>query len=124
MVPVRSPLEVTVTKHHPGIGSGGIVPPPPGSLVSPKAGLIGLTKSLAREYAARKITVNAVAPGYVHTALTETMGEKARAVLLDRTPLARIGEAMEVAATVLFLASDEAGFITGEVINVSGGMLI
>jgi 3-oxoacyl-[acyl-carrier protein] reductase len=87
-----------------------------------KAGLIGLTKSLALELAGRNITVNAVAPGFVDTAMTEALDETARSKILSRVPLGRMGRLDEVAAAVCFLASEEAGYITGHVLNVSGGL--
>jgi len=90
--------------------------------ISAKAGIIGFTKAVAREYAARKITVNAVAPGYIETPMTAALSEAARASLLGQIPLKRAGTALEVAQAVAFLASDEAGYITGQVLNVNGGM--
>lgn len=87
-----------------------------------KAGLIGLTKSLAREVASRSITVNAVAPGFVLTDLTKDLPEDLMAQLKDFIPLGRWGEIHEVAKAVAFLASDDAAYITGEVLNVNGGM--
>jgi 3-oxoacyl-[acyl-carrier protein] reductase len=87
-----------------------------------KAGLIGLTKSLARELASRNITVNAVAPGYIETAMTAVLDEKQRATMLAAIPLSRAGTDAEIAATVRFLASDDAAYITGHVLDVNGGM--
>ncbi|MEO0326245.1 MAG: 3-oxoacyl-[acyl-carrier-protein] reductase [Myxococcota bacterium] len=89
-----------------------------------KAALLGLTKSLAREYASRGITVNAVAPGYITTDMTAALPDEATAAFVDQTPLGRAGTPAEVAAAVLFLASDEAGYITGQVIRVNGGMYV
>jgi 3-oxoacyl-[acyl-carrier protein] reductase len=89
-----------------------------------KAGLIGLTKSLARELGSRSITVNAVAPGYVETAMTEALPEKAREGLTGAIALGRLGAVDDVAWAVLYLASAEAGYITGETLNVSGGLYI
>jgi 3-oxoacyl-[acyl-carrier protein] reductase len=89
-----------------------------------KAGLIGFSKSLARELGSRDITVNVVAPGYVETAMTEALGEKARENLTGAIPLRRLGQGDDIAAAVLFLASQEAGYVTGEVLNVSGGLYI
>ncbi|MDR3556910.1 MAG: 3-oxoacyl-[acyl-carrier-protein] reductase [Syntrophobacteraceae bacterium] len=87
-----------------------------------KAGIIGLTKSLAREIVSRKITVNAVAPGYIETDMTAALPAKAREVLLAQIPAGRPGAPEEVASAVAFLASDSAGYITGQVIHVNGGM--
>jgi 3-oxoacyl-[acyl-carrier protein] reductase len=90
--------------------------------VASKAGVVGFTKAVAREVASRNITVNAVAPGYIDTAMTEALAEKARRELLGMVPLGRIGTVDDVAQGVLFLASREAGYITGHVLNVNGGM--
>jgi len=89
---------------------------------SSKAGLIGLTKSVARELASRNITCNAVAPGFIATAMADTMTEVARERLSTQIPLERLGTPEDVAAAVAFLASDEASYITGTVLNVSGGL--
>jgi 3-oxoacyl-[acyl-carrier protein] reductase len=90
--------------------------------VASKAGLIGLTKSMAQEMASRNITVNAVAPGFIETDMTATLPEELRNNLLGHIPLKRLGSAADVAAAVRFLASEEAGYITGHVLNVNGGM--
>jgi 3-oxoacyl-[acyl-carrier protein] reductase len=87
-----------------------------------KAGLIGLTKSLARELASRTITVNAVAPGYIETAMTGVLTEEQKTAMTSQIPLARAGTDRDVAAAVAFLASEEAGYITGHVLDVNGGM--
>lgn len=87
-----------------------------------KAGIIGFTKSLARELGSRGITVNCVAPGYIPTALTDVLPEEMKQAILEQTPLKRLGQPEEVAAAVAFLASDEAAFITGHVLNVDGGL--
>jgi len=91
---------------------------------SSKAGVIGLTKSVAKEFAARNILVNAVAPGFIETAMTEKLPEKARERLLSLIPLARLGQPEDVAKVVLFLSSDRSSYITGQVINVDGGMVM
>jgi 3-oxoacyl-[acyl-carrier protein] reductase len=90
--------------------------------VASKAGLIGLTKSLAQEMASRNITVNAVAPGFIETDMTDVLGAAVRERLLGTIPMKRLGTPEDVAAAVRFLASDEAGYITGHVLNVYGGM--
>jgi 3-oxoacyl-[acyl-carrier protein] reductase len=90
--------------------------------IAAKAGVIGLTKAIAREYASRNITVNAVAPGFIETPMTASLNEAARNAMLEQIPLKRPGSDLDVAYTVAFLASDEAGYITGQVINVNGGM--
>lgn len=90
--------------------------------VSSKAGVVGLTKAVAREVASRNITVNAVAPGYIDTSMTRDLGDKAKQDLMGMIPLGRIGTVDDVACGVLFLASREAGYITGHVLNVNGGM--
>jgi 3-oxoacyl-[acyl-carrier protein] reductase len=90
--------------------------------VASKAGLIGLTKSLAQEIASRNITVNAVAPGFIETDMTAVLTEDQRASMLASIPLKRLGQAEDVAAAVKFLASDEAGYITGHVLSVNGGL--
>jgi 3-oxoacyl-[acyl-carrier protein] reductase len=89
-----------------------------------KAGLIGFTMSMAREVASRNITVNAVAPGYIETAMTAGLSEELKSKVNDMIPLGRAGSDMDVAYAVRFLASEEAGYITGHVLNVNGGMLM
>jgi 3-oxoacyl-[acyl-carrier protein] reductase len=90
--------------------------------VASKAGLIGLTKSIAQEMASRNITVNAIAPGFIETDMTAVLSEEQRANIMGHVPLKRLGKPEDVAAAVRFLASDEAGYITGHVLNVNGGM--
>lgn len=87
-----------------------------------KAGRLGITKSLAKEYASRNITVNAVTPGYIATDMTAALSDEQRAAMLTGVPLKRPGDAAEIGATIAFLASDEAGYITGQAIRVNGGM--
>jgi 3-oxoacyl-[acyl-carrier protein] reductase len=87
-----------------------------------KAGLIGLTKSLAKELGSRGIRVNAIAPGYIATALTDALPEPARDAILEQTPLGRLGEPADVARAVRFLVSDAAAFVTGDVLAVDGGL--
>lgn len=87
-----------------------------------KAGMLGFTKSLAAELGSRSITVNAVAPGFIDTDMTRELADEQRDALLKHIPLARLGQPQEIAAVVAFLASDAAGYITGETIHVNGGM--
>jgi len=91
---------------------------------SSKAGLIGLTMAVAREVGSRNITCNAVAPGFIETAMTSTLSEEFKQAAVKMIPLGRVGTAQEVANCVAFLASDEAAYITGHVLNVNGGMLM
>ena len=90
--------------------------------VSSKAGIIGFTKALAREVAGRNITVNAIAPGFIETDMTRSLPDRARSELIATIPLKRVGTVDEVAYGVRFLASAEAGYVTGHVLNVNGGM--
>jgi 3-oxoacyl-[acyl-carrier protein] reductase len=87
-----------------------------------KAGLIGLTKSLAQELGSRNITVNAIAPGYIQTDMTNVLADEVKAAILAKVPLGRIGQPEDIAASVKFLAGEEAGYITGHVLAVNGGM--
>ena len=88
-----------------------------------KAGLIGITKSLAKELGSRNINVNAVAPGYIKTAMTDKLDQKVKEEMLKRIPLAKLGEPVDVANAVAFLASRDADYITGQVLLVDGGMV-
>jgi 3-oxoacyl-[acyl-carrier protein] reductase len=90
--------------------------------VAAKAGLIGLTKALAIEISSRNITVNAVAPGFIETPMTDPLPQNIKNQLLERIPLGRMGKDSEVAAAIVFLASDEAAYITGHVLDINGGM--
>ena len=90
--------------------------------VAAKAGLIGLTRAIAVEVASRNITVNAVAPGFIVSPMTDPLPQNVKDELLARIPLGRMGQDAEVAAAIVFLASDEAGYITGHVLDVNGGM--
>jgi len=92
--------------------------------VAAKAGLIGLTKAIAIEIASRNVTVNAVAPGFIETPMTDVLADKVKDELKTRIPLGRMGSARDVAAAIVFLASDEAGYITGHVLDVNGGMYL
>ena len=90
--------------------------------VASKAGIIGLTKAVAKELASRDITVNAVAPGFIETDMTASLPDKAREAMVAQIPMGRAGTARDIAAAVVFLASDQAAYITGQVIHISGGM--
>jgi 3-oxoacyl-[acyl-carrier protein] reductase len=90
--------------------------------VAAKAGLIGLTRALAVEIASRNITVNAVAPGFIVSPMTAPLPQEVKDRLVARVPLGRMGKDAEVAAAIVFLASDEAGYITGAVLDVNGGL--
>ncbi|MBP1771934.1 MAG: 3-oxoacyl-[acyl-carrier-protein] reductase [Holophagaceae bacterium] len=92
--------------------------------VAAKAGLIGLTKSVARELASRNVTANAVTPGYIETAMTAGLSDEVKAEFTKQIPLGRMGTGADIAASVAFLASEEAGYITGQVLSVNGGMLM
>lgn len=89
-----------------------------------KAAVIGFTKSVAREYASRMVTVNAVAPGFIDTAMTQGLPDDVKQMLMKQIPLGRLGQASDVAEAVRFLVSDGAGYITGQVLHVNGGMLM
>lgn len=102
------------------VGAGGN--PGQANYAAAKAGLVGMSKSLAGEVASRNITVNCVAPGFVTTAMTDKLNEDQKSKLLAGVPMARMGEADEVAAAVLYLASVEAGYVTGATLHVNGGM--
>ena len=92
--------------------------------VAAKGGLIGLTKAIAMEIASRNVTVNAVAPGFIETPMTDVLPDKVKEDMKTRIPLGRMGTAREVAAAIVFLASDEAGYITGHVLDVNGGLYL
>ena len=98
--------------------------PGPANYCASKAGLIGLTKSLAKELAARKVTVNAVAPGFIDTDMTAVLSEQAKEAMLSTIPMAKLGQPEDVAHAVAFFASDEAAYITGQVLCVDGGMAV
>jgi 3-oxoacyl-[acyl-carrier protein] reductase len=92
--------------------------------VAAKAGLVGLTKAIAIEIASRNITVNAVAPGFIATPMTDVLSDRVKDELKNRIPLGRMGSARDVASAIVFLASDEAGYITGHVLDVNGGLYL
>ena len=89
-----------------------------------KAGVIGFTKSMAKELAARNITVNAIAPGFIATDMTAVLSDKVKEDLATKIPMGRLGEADDIASAVLFLVSDSANYITGQTLNVDGGMVM
>lgn len=117
MIKQRSGSIINVTSIVGMIGNGGQA-----NYCSAKAGMIGLTKSLAREVASRNVRVNAVAPGFVDTEMTEKLNEKQRDDLVQQIPMGRIGAPGEIASVVLFLASDLASYMTGQVLPITGGM--
>ena len=90
--------------------------------VASKAGVIGLTKSLAQELAARNVTVNAVAPGFIATPMTDVLNDKQKETILGRVPAGKLGTPEDIAAAVLYLASEEAGYVTGQTLHINGGM--
>ena len=96
--------------------------PGQGNYAAAKAGLIGMTKALAAEVASRGITVNCIAPGFIASAMTEALTEAQKAVLMPRIPAGRLGEGRDVAAACVYLASNEAGYVTGQTLHVNGGM--
>ena len=96
--------------------------PGQGNYAAAKAGMVGMTKSLAYEVASRGITANAVAPGFIGTAMTDKLNEDQKAAILGQIPAGRMGDPEEIAAAVLYLASPEAGYVTGSVLHVNGGM--
>jgi 3-oxoacyl-[acyl-carrier protein] reductase len=96
--------------------------PGQGNYTATKAGMIGMIKSIAGEYAKRGVTANAIAPGFIATAMTDKLNDKQREAILARVPAGRLGAGADVAATAVFLASDEAAYVTGQTIHVNGGM--
>ena len=92
--------------------------------VAAKAGLLGLTKAIAMEMASRNITVNAIAPGFIETPMTDPLPDQVKEELKTRIPLGRMGNGREIAAAIVFLASDEASYITGQVLDINGGMYL
>jgi 3-oxoacyl-[acyl-carrier protein] reductase len=104
--------------------SGLIGNPGQGNYAAAKAGMIGMSKSLAREVASRGITVNCIAPGFIKTPMTDALNEKQTAVIKDAIPAQKFGSPDDVAAAAVYLASNEAGYITGETLNVNGGLVM
>ena len=96
--------------------------PGQGNYTAAKAGLIGMSKSLAAEVAGRNITVNCVAPGFIETAMTDVLNDKIRSAILERVPAKRLGTGEEIASAIVYLASSEAAYVTGQTLHVNGGM--
>jgi 3-oxoacyl-[acyl-carrier protein] reductase len=96
--------------------------PGQGNYTASKAGIVGMLKSVAWEYARRNVTANCIAPGIIASAMTERLNDKQRETILSRVPMGKLGTALDVAAAAVYLASDEAGYITGQTIHVNGGM--
>ena len=96
--------------------------PGQGNYAASKAGLVGMTKSLAAEVASRNITANCVAPGFIETAMTDVLNDKQKESILGNVPMGRLGTGQEIAAAVVYLASAEAGYVTGQTLHVNGGM--
>jgi 3-oxoacyl-[acyl-carrier protein] reductase len=119
MMKQRSGRIINITSVVGQIGNAGQV-----NYAASKAGLIGLTKSVAKELASRGITCNAIAPGFIETDMTEVLGEKNREALLSQIPLGKLGQVDDVAKAAVFLASDDARYITGQTLNVDGGMVM
>ncbi|HEV2527704.1 MAG TPA: 3-oxoacyl-[acyl-carrier-protein] reductase [Thermomicrobiales bacterium] len=117
MMRARSGRIINVTSVVGQVGNAGQA-----NYASAKAGLIGLTKSMAKEVGSRNITVNAVAPGFIQTRLTDVLKDEQKAAVLGQTPLGRFGQPDDVAAAIAFLASEDAGFITGHTLTVDGGL--
>ena len=107
-----------------GIGSvvGATGNPGQGNYAAAKAGLVGMTKALAAEVATRGITVNCIAPGFIASAMTDALNEKQRETILTRVPAGRLGTGTEIGAAAVYLASEEAGYVTGQTLHVNGGM--
>ncbi|CAO4176876.1 3-oxoacyl-[acyl-carrier-protein] reductase [Methylorubrum populi] len=107
-----------------GIGSvvGATGNPGQGNYAAAKAGLVGMTKALAAEVATRNITVNCIAPGFITSAMTDALNEKQRETILTRVPTGRLGTGAEIGAAAVYLASEEAGYVTGQTLHVNGGM--
>jgi 3-oxoacyl-[acyl-carrier protein] reductase len=96
--------------------------PGQGNYAASKAGMIGMMKSVAAEYARRNVTANCIAPGFISTPMTDKLNDKQREAILSRVPAGRLGTSEDVAAAVVYLASNEAGYMTGQTLHINGGM--
>jgi 3-oxoacyl-[acyl-carrier protein] reductase len=96
--------------------------PGQGNYTASKAGMVGMLKSVAMEYAKRNVTANCIAPGLVTSAMTEKLNDKQRETILSRVPMGRLGTPLEIAAAAVYLASEEAAYVTGQTIHINGGM--
>src|SRR6185503_5348088 len=96
--------------------------PGQGNYTASKAGMVGMLKSVAAEYARRNITANCIAPGIIASAMTDKLNEKQREAIMARVPMARLGTPQDIASAAVYLASDEAAYVTGQTIHVNGGM--
>jgi 3-oxoacyl-[acyl-carrier protein] reductase len=119
MIKKRSGRIISITSVVGAMGNAG-----QSNYAASKAGMIGFTKSLAREVGVRNITVNAIAPGFIETDMTDSLPEEQKEVLASQIPMGRLGTADEVAQAVLFLAADSGSYVTGQTLHINGGMYL